>query len=463
MSVRDHSPQDEIALHCIQSSAIVRHTHPKEIMGQRCLCPTMQWGLHQHTAACKCQQKRDCLTPCQGWYWSWRQCVTPPCVFNAFIQIRSAQLAYPLALITSVPDSLPTMDPIYPYMVHSMGPSLGSQTAPGSWPNRVKSYWYVADTPGPAILGLPSSKKLAVMKIICAISQVTQHTSCTCFHYSGHNQACYSPWSNQVHQVHWWLVQQVPRLVQGHWQIPQQIQDLTPSWCTSHDTCPQEMPHCLTSEGQGAPQQDGIPRCDHPCRWTNGLGIIYYLCPEKANGKLCLCLDPHDLNKAICHDHHKTPTMEEVAHEFAHSCFFTKLDAHHGYWSIVLDQDSSFNSPFGRYHFLWLPFGLVCSQDIFQKKMDQILKECQGCIRITDDITVHGCTEAEHDACLQDLMHIACKYNLVFNPQKTHVKAMPSTSLAVSMMPMESTQTQAMLMLYTPCQHPSTSLNFRSS
>ena len=55
--------------------------------------------------------------------------------------------------------------------------------------------------------------------------------------------------------------------------------------------------------------------------------------------------------------------------------------------------------------------------------MDQILEECQGCIRITDDITIHGCTKAEHDAHLQDLMHIAYKYDLVFNPQKTHVKA----------------------------------------
>ena len=40
---------------------------------------------------------------------------------------------------------------------------------------------------------------------------------------------------------------------------------------------------------------------------------------KKANGKLCLCLDPHDLNKAICHDHNKTPPVEEVGHEFAHS------------------------------------------------------------------------------------------------------------------------------------------------
>ena len=82
----------------------------------------------------------------------------------------------------------------------------------------------------------------------------------------------------------------------------------------------------------------------------------------------------------------------------------------------------TFNSPFRRYHFLELPFGLVCSQDIFQKTMDQILEECHGYIRITDDITIHGHTEAEHDACLQYLMQIACKHNLVFNPQKTHMK-----------------------------------------
>ena len=164
-----------------------------------------------------------------------------------------------------------------------------------------------------------------------------------------------------------------------------------------------------------------ITRVDEPMDWVSSITYI-----KKANGKLHLCLDPCDLNKAIFQDHHKMATVEEVAHDFAHSCFFTKLDACHGYWSIVLNQDSSllttFNSPFRRYHFLQLPFGLVCSQDIFQKKMDQFLKECQGCIGITDNITVHGHTEAEHDAHLQHLMQIAQKYDLMFNPQKTHVK-----------------------------------------
>ena len=160
-----------------------------------------------------------------------------------------------------------------------------------------------------------------------------------------------------------------------------------------------------------------ITLIDQPMDWVS---LITYIL--RANGKLHLCLDPCDLNEAICCDHHKTPTVEEVAHEFAHSHYFTKLDTHHGYWSIVLDQESSlltiFNSPFGRYCFLHLPFGLVCSQDIFQKKMDQILEECQGCIGIADEITVHICTEVEHDAHLQNLMYVTHKYGLVFNPQK---------------------------------------------
>ena len=39
-----------------------------------------------------------------------------------------------------------------------------------SAPHGVKSYRYIADTPGLTILGLPSSEKLAVVKMNCAIT-----------------------------------------------------------------------------------------------------------------------------------------------------------------------------------------------------------------------------------------------------------------------------------------------------
>ena len=55
--------------------------------------------------------------------------------------------------------------------------------------------------------------------------------------------------------------------------------------------------------------------------------------------------------------------------------------------------------------------------------MDQILEECEGCIGIADDITIHGCTEAEHDAHLWKVMEVAQRYGLVFNPKKIQVKA----------------------------------------
>ena len=40
------------------------------------------------------------------------------------------------------------------------------------------------------------------------------------------------------------------------------------------------MPHHLVPEGQGTPQQHGMPGSYHPCRWANRLGILHYLCSE---------------------------------------------------------------------------------------------------------------------------------------------------------------------------------------
>ena len=58
----DHSPQDEISLHPRPN----KDDSPKHSSwrdhGWRCLCPTMQWGIHHHPAACKCQQKGNSLT-----------------------------------------------------------------------------------------------------------------------------------------------------------------------------------------------------------------------------------------------------------------------------------------------------------------------------------------------------------------------------------------------------------------
>ena len=101
-----------------------------------------------------------------------------------------------------------------------------------------------------------------------------------------------------------------------------------------------------------------------------------------------------DLNTDIRHDHHKTPTVEEITHELAGSTCFTKLDGTSSYLCIVLDYQSSllmtFNTPWGMFRFVCLPWGLACAQDICQWMMDLILAYCNGVISITDNVVVHG-------------------------------------------------------------------------
>ena len=122
----DHSPQDEIALHYIQPNTTVRHTHLKEIMVGDVHAPYAM----RHTPSYSCLQVPAEKGPPHSTSRSIPEleatCYSSVC-FNAFIQIRSAQLAYPLALIMSVPDSLPTWIPYTPIWCTLWAPHLAAR------------------------------------------------------------------------------------------------------------------------------------------------------------------------------------------------------------------------------------------------------------------------------------------------------------------------------------------------
>ena len=113
-----------------------------------------------------------------------------------------------------------------------------------------------------------------------------------------------------------------------------------------------------------------ITKVSQPTDYVNSLARV-----TKANGSLQLCLDPKDLNKATMRPHHRTPTIDEILPKLNGAQYFSIVDARSGYWNIKLDNQSSFtfNSPHDRYCFLRLSFGLICAQDIFQKKVDKYL------------------------------------------------------------------------------------------
>ncbi len=169
-------------------------------------------------------------------------------------------------------------------------------------------------------------------------------------------------------------------------------------------------------EGKGV-----IFKVAKPTRWVNSLVV-----ETKPSGDLRVCLDPTELNKAVIREYHPIPVVEDIVPELKGSDLFTKLDLKDGYWHIKLTDESSylttFNTPFGKYRYGCLPFGLCVSQDIFQYKVDETYGSCEGTIGISDDITCHGKGEEQHDSRLHSAMEQTRKANLCLNYDKLIVK-----------------------------------------
>ena len=117
--------------------------------------------------------------------------------------------------------------------------------------------------------------------------------------------------------------------------------------------------------------------------------------------------------------------------ELAHSKYFSLLDAKSGYWRVPLDKESSFlttfNTPWGKYRWLRLPFRLKVAGDVFQERIDRVLRSVPNSAGIVDDILCHGNEETTHDAAVITLLETARANNLTFNANKFVFKSQPGT------------------------------------
>ena len=164
-----------------------------------------------------------------------------------------------------------------------------------------------------------------------------------------------------------------------------------------------------------------ITKQTEPTPWVSSLTY-----PKKANGKLRICLDPKDLNKAIIHENHKAPTLEEIAHVLMGATKFSKVNGNKAFFGMHLTEEASllmmFNTHLRRYRFLRVPFGLKMSQDIFQMRMDDIVAQCPGVLAIHDDVFIYRKDDRDHDANIVNLFNVAQKEGLVFNSKKCTIK-----------------------------------------
>ncbi len=163
-----------------------------------------------------------------------------------------------------------------------------------------------------------------------------------------------------------------------------------------------------------------IERVRQPTEWVNSLVTVV-----KPNGKIRLCIDPKDLNRAIKREQYPMKTIEEVISQMPNAKFFSKLDATQGYWQVRLDDESSikctFNTPFGRYRFNRLPFGISSAPEVFQNIMSQIFDGHEGIEVIVDDLLIWGETQQQHDERLKQVLNIAREAGIKLNKDKCEI------------------------------------------
>ena len=120
----------------------------------------------------------------------------------------------------------------------------------------------------------------------------------------------------------------------------------------------------------------------------------------KGNGGKCLVIAYRALNKVARKFTWPMPKLEDIFSKLNRATYFTTLDLIAGYHHIPLDKPSilktAFNSPFRKFEYVKVPFGLDQAPAYFQELMIGILKDFPFTIAHLDDIIIFSKTPQEH-------------------------------------------------------------------
>lgn len=83
---------------------------------------------------------------------------------------------------------------------------------------------------------------------------------------------------------------------------------------------------------------------------------------------------------------------------------------------------TTFQTCFGRFRWMRLPFGLSVSAEIFQRHLTEIFSDLPGIICVADDITIHGLDDEEHDERMEKFLQRCQEEGVRLNKNKMDYK-----------------------------------------
>lgn len=150
---------------------------------------------------------------------------------------------------------------------------------------------------------------------------------------------------------------------------------------------PLPMREAVKHELDDMERQGVIRKVEGPSEWCAGMVPVW-----KPSGAVRISVDLTDLNRNVLRERYALPTVDETLGLLSGATVFSKLDANSGFYQIKLASESqlltTFITPYRRYCFQRLPFGITSAPEYFQKRMSEILNGMPGVVNLIDDILI---------------------------------------------------------------------------
>ena len=135
--------------------------------------------------------------------------------------------------------------------------------------------------------------------------------------------------------------------------------------------------------------------CTSCSSWSAHIIVV-----PKGDGGKCLVIDYRPLNKVTRKFTWPMPKVEDIFSKLNRATYFTTLDLQAGCHHIPLDKPSipktAFNSPFEKFKYVKVPFGLAQAPAYFQELMTGTLKDFPFAIAYLDNVIIFSKTPQEH-------------------------------------------------------------------
>ena len=146
--------------------------------------------------------------------------------------------------------------------------------------------------------------------------------------------------------------------------------------------------------------------------------------PKKSSDKIRMCVDLSHLNRFVIRERYQSLTPAEAVADIAASKakIFTVLDALKGYHQCPLDHVSqpltTFITPFGRYKYLWVPYGILSISEHYNRRMTDAFRGLSGFRRIVDDFVIYDNNVGDHESHVKQFLQRCADCNISLNTEK---------------------------------------------